>query len=88
MLKHSYVVVGVNIAANVPTGVLWELEFLQLFGRELQTQLQDTNHLCRCWCSMLSLYNHKSLHQQPDTVNPHNEPEIANHQFGMGESHS
>jgi len=26
--------------------------------------------LRRCWCSMLSLYNHKPLHQQPDTVNP------------------
>ena len=40
--------------------------------------------LRRCWCSMLSLHNHKPLHQQPDTVNPHNEPEIANYQFGMG----
>ena len=42
--------------------------------------------LRRCWCSMLSLYNHKTLHRQRDAVNPHNEPEIANYQFGMGKA--
>jgi len=47
---------------------------------------KKSQFLRRCWCSMLSLYNHKPLHQQRDKVKPYNEPEIANHQFGMGES--
>ncbi len=53
-----------------------------------ETSILKRSNLRRCWCSMLSLYNHKPLHQQPDTVNPHNGPEIANYEFGMGESHS